>query len=113
MKAFLQRLSRRPLTLFGLLLVAIHCGVAVAGPWLTPHDPLKLLDAPLEQPTSIYWMGTDELGRDFFSRLLLGGQISIVAAACAGLIAAAGVSPLTASYLRLGGRIWSIGLRSP
>jgi peptide/nickel transport system permease protein len=34
-------------------------------------------------PTAVYWLGTDELGRDFFSRLLLGGQISIVAAALA------------------------------
>ena len=77
MKLFVQRLIRRPLTMLGLLLVAIHFGVALAAPWLTPHDPLKLLDAPLEQPTGVYWLGTDELGRDFFSRLLLGGQICL------------------------------------
>lgn len=90
MKLFLWRLSRRPLTMLGLVLVAAHGLIAVAAPWLTPYDPLQLLDAPLELPTSAYWLGTDELGRDFFSRLLLGGQISIVAAACAGLIAALG-----------------------
>jgi peptide/nickel transport system permease protein len=102
MKLFVQRLIRRPLTMLGLLLVAIHFGVALAAPWLTPHDPLKLLDAPLEQPTGVYWLGTDELGRDFFSRLLLGGQISIVAAACAGLIAAfgGGILGLATAYHR-------------
>jgi peptide/nickel transport system permease protein len=85
-----RRLARRPLTLVGLLLVAGHLLVAMLAPWITPHDPLRLLDAPLEPPTATFWLGTDELGRDFFSRLLLGGQISIVAAAGAGLIAAIG-----------------------
>lgn len=87
---FLKRLSRRPLTVLGLVLVGAHLAVAALAPWVTPYDPLRLLDAPLEPPTATYWLGTDELGRDFFSRLLLGGQISIVAAACAGLIAAVG-----------------------
>lgn len=90
MSRFLRRLVGRPLAVLGLVLVAIHLGVALTAAWLTPHDPLKLLDAPLEPPTGAYWLGTDELGRDFFSRLLLGGQISIVAAAAAGLIAALG-----------------------
>jgi peptide/nickel transport system permease protein len=87
---FLKRLSRRPLTMLGLALVGAHLAIAALAPWITPYDPLRLLDAPLEPPTASFWLGTDELGRDFFSRLLLGGQISIVAAACAGLIAAFG-----------------------
>lgn len=102
MKQFLRRLLRRPSAVLGLVLVAIHLGVATTAVWLTPHDPLKLLDAPLEPPTEAYWLGTDELGRDFFSRLLLGGQISIVAAACAGLIAAigGGILGLATAYHR-------------
>ncbi len=102
MSRFLRRLARRPLAVLGLVLVAIHLGVATMAAWLVPHDPLKLLDAPLEPPTTAYWLGTDELGRDFFSRLLLGGQISIVAAACAGLIAAfgGGLVGLAAAYHR-------------
>lgn len=90
MSRFLHRLVRRPLAVLGLALIAIHLGVATTADWLAPYDPLKLLDAPLEPPTATYWLGTDELGRDFFSRLLLGGRISIVAAACAGIIAAFG-----------------------
>jgi peptide/nickel transport system permease protein len=87
---FSRRLARRPLTVVGLLLVGGHLLVAIIAPWITPHDPLRLLDAPLEPPTTTFWLGTDELGRDFFSRLLLGGRISLVAAAGAGLIAAIG-----------------------
>lgn len=90
MMRFVTRLLRRPLTLLGLVLVGSHLGIAAIAPWITPYDPLRLLDAPLEPPTAAYWLGTDELGRDFLSRLLLGGQISIVAAASAGLIAAIG-----------------------
>jgi peptide/nickel transport system permease protein len=99
---FLRRLARRPLTILGLLLVGGHLLVAAIAPWITPHDPLRLLDAPLEPPTAIFWLGTDELGRDFFSRLLLGGQISIVAAASAGLIAAigGGILGLATAYHR-------------
>jgi peptide/nickel transport system permease protein len=102
MTAFLARLIRRPLTLLGLVIVLLHLGVAAAAPWITPHDPLRLLDAPLEPPTADYWLGTDELGRDFFSRLLLGGQIAIVASAAAGLIAAlgGGLIGLAAAYHR-------------
>ena len=87
---FLRRLSRRPLTMLGLALVGGHLAVAALAPWITPYDPLRLLEAPLEPPTATFWLGTDELGRDFFSSLLLGGQISIVAAACAGRLAALG-----------------------
>lgn len=102
MSTFLARLIRRPLTLLGLLIVLLHLSVAAVAPWITPHDPLRLLDAPLEPPTADYWLGTDELGRDFFSRLLLGGQIAIVAAAAAGLIAAlgGGLIGLAAAYYR-------------
>lgn len=102
MKLFLRRLARRPLTLVGLLLVGGHLAVAAVAHWITPYDPLRLLDTPLEPPTAAYWLGTDELGRDFFSRLLLGGRISIAAAASAGLIAAlgGGVIGLAAAYHR-------------
>jgi peptide/nickel transport system permease protein len=102
MGRFAKQLLRRPLTVLGCLLVVGHLAVAAAAPWLTPYDPLKLLEAPLEPPTAAYWLGTDELGRDFFSRLLLGGQISIVAAACAGIIAAlgGGFIGLAAAYHR-------------
>ena len=102
MSTFAKRLLRRPLTVLGCLLVGAHLLIAAAAPWLTPHDPLKLLDAPLEPPTAVHWLGTDELGRDFFSRVLLGGQLAIVAAACGGLIAAlgGGFIGLAAAYHR-------------
>ena len=51
---------------------------AVAAPLLAPHDPDALhLDAILAPPSSDFWLGTDRLGRDVFSRLLYGGRVSL------------------------------------
>ncbi|MFN7752955.1 MAG: ABC transporter permease [Pseudomonadota bacterium] len=53
--------------LFGAFLIA-----AVAGPWLAPFDPLATDAArALQPPSSTHWFGTDQLGRDIFSRVLV------------------------------------------
>jgi peptide/nickel transport system permease protein len=83
-------LRRRPLALIGLAVVIVHVALALLAPAIVPFDPLKLVDAPLEPPGGPYALGTDELGRDFLSRLLMGGRVSIVVAFAAGAIAAVG-----------------------
>jgi peptide/nickel transport system permease protein len=93
---------RRPLAALGVLLVALHLSVALAAPWLAPFDPLALLDAPLEPPNATYWLGTDEIGRDFLSRLVMGGRIAIVVAFASAFVAAlgGGLIGLVAAYHR-------------
>ena len=102
MRTVLLRILRRPLTIVGILLVALHLTIALAAPLLVPHDPFSLIGAPLEPPDANFWLGTDALGRDFLSRLLMGGRISIVAALVAGLIASfiGGLIGLAAAYYR-------------
>lgn len=78
----------RPLALLGLALVLAHLGLALAAPWIIPNDPFRLIGAPTEPPGAEFWLGTDELGRDFLSRLLMGGRTSILVAFSAGLLAA-------------------------
>ena len=90
MGSTIRRLLRRPLTILGIVLVVVHLVVALTAPAIVPFDPFKLLDAPLEPPGRVYWLGTDELGRDFLSRLLMGGRIAIVASLAAGFIATLG-----------------------
>ena len=52
----------------------------VASPWIVPHDPNALdLTARLQAPSAQHWFGTDEVGRDLFSRVLTGSQQSITA----------------------------------
>jgi peptide/nickel transport system permease protein len=51
--------------------------VGIAGPWLAPYDPLELVAAPRLAPGAAHWMGTDEVGRDTLSRILVGTRAAI------------------------------------
>ena len=55
--------------------------ITAAAPWLAPVDPYKqaIVDR-LQSPSSKYWFGTDQLGRDVLSRVMYGGRISLPAA---------------------------------
>lgn len=71
-------------TMLGLIVLA-----AVIGPPLARFDPIELhLDQRLEGPTQTFIMGTDEVGRDIFSRLLSGLQPALVAGIAAVVVAA-------------------------
>lgn len=61
-----------------LLLLSVFILAALTAPWLAPYDPLQLnLDARLQSPDLHHWFGTDELGRDIFSRCIFGAKISL------------------------------------
>ena len=63
---------------FGVLVLVAAIAVAVAGPWLAPYDPnANNLMHRLQSPSAAHWFGTDDLGRDIFSRMLAGARISI------------------------------------
>ena len=60
------------------ILLTIFVLAGVFAPLLAPYDPLQLdLDARLQAPTTHHWFGTDELGRDIFSRCIYGARISL------------------------------------
>ena len=65
---------------------AIVCGLvllALFAPWIAPNDPAtQNLGARLQAPSSVHWMGTDELGRDILSRTLYGARISLMVSIC-------------------------------
>ena len=80
-----RRLLRNPLVLiWGLVLVAMIIA-AVLAPVIAPADPLKQSSALLEAPSQTHLFGTDELGRDIFSRVVYGTRISLTV----GLVAVA------------------------
>jgi len=73
-----RRISRQPLAAAGVLLLAGFVLGGVSAPWLAPHSPAAIdLLHRLESPSSAHWAGTDELGRDIFSRLLWGARLSL------------------------------------
>ncbi|MGQ0653076.1 MAG: ABC transporter permease [Betaproteobacteria bacterium] len=63
---------------FGIAVLALASFIALVGPWLTPYDPnANDLMNRLQGPSAAHWFGTDDLGRDIFSRMLAGTRISI------------------------------------
>ncbi len=90
-----RRLARNKGAMFGLALIILFFFLAIFGPWLAPHDPLKINDGkgflpPSWMPASLvatgkagdpqFFLGTDGIGRDVFSRLIYGARVSMVVA---------------------------------
>ena len=78
----LRLFLRNPMGMFGFILVSLFFIAAIFAPMLATHDPLAL-DIPnrLSGPTLEHWAGTDQLGRDTFSRVLYGGRVALQVAA--------------------------------
>ena len=69
----------RPSGLVGLMLVAFHVVLAIGSPAIVPYDFRELsAQVILNAPSSEHWFGTDNLGRDVFTRTLLGGRQALV-----------------------------------
>ncbi len=75
-----RTLLRNPLVLAGLVVVSLWLLIGLAGFRIAPNDPLQQdVRARLQPPSETYRFGTDELGRDVFSRVLHGARITIPA----------------------------------
>jgi peptide/nickel transport system permease protein len=82
-----QRFCANHSALFGLLVLLMIAGAAVFAPWLATHDIYAQNLAFRLQPFSAeHWLGTDELGRDIYSRLLYGARITLYIASLTALI---------------------------
>ena len=74
-----RAVRRNPLAATGAVLVVIFVIFALFAPWIAPQDPAYIdLPTRLSPPSSAHWCGTDELGRDIFSRLIYGSRISML-----------------------------------
>ena len=73
-----RKLRRDPLGMLGLAIVlGVGC-LAIFAPWFTSHDPNEVdVYARLLPPSAEHWLGTDQLGRDIYSRLLYGGRVAM------------------------------------
>ena len=76
----LYRLRKHPEVILGAVVVALWLLLALLAPFIAPFDPLEQhIKDRLQAPNSTYLLGSDELGRDIFSRVLYGGRITIPA----------------------------------
>src|SRR4029077_17966337 len=69
----LRHLARSTPFLIGSAIVAFWVFWTIAGARLAPQDPYAISDHILRAPSGSHWFGTDALGRDVFSRVLIGG----------------------------------------
>jgi peptide/nickel transport system permease protein len=73
-----RRLRRNRAAIVGAVVVALFVFVALLAPVLVPFNPIQGdLKDRLQSPSLTHWLGTDELGRDIFSRILFGARISL------------------------------------
>ncbi len=108
----LSKLVRRPTGLIGVVFLTVVIAAAILAPVLAPHDVASQnLQRTLEGPSSEFWLGTDDLGRDMLSRLLYGARASLFGALLAVTIATVvGVAlGLVAGYV--GGRVEQLIMR--
>ena len=77
--AVLSAMASRPSGLVGLILVAFHIALAIVSPAIAPYDFRELsAQIILNEPSSEHWFGTDNLGRDVFTRTMLGGRQALL-----------------------------------
>ena len=70
-------LSSQVMVVVGLIFTMILVIFVTFGPYITPHDPFEFTEEILSSPSKTYLMGTDNLGRDLLSRLILGSRYSL------------------------------------
>lgn len=79
----------------GLVVVVFFVAVAIFAPLIMPDDPLRTnFLAVRKAPSAAHWLGTDELGRDILSRMMLGARASLLAGGISVVIAMAVGVPL-------------------
>jgi peptide/nickel transport system permease protein len=100
-----------PTAAVGTALVVLVLFVALLAPWIAPYGPNAIdVNARLEGPSLAHWLGTDNLGRDFLSRLIFGTRvaigvslsvilISLVVGIVLGVIAAFAPKPVDVGFL--------------
>jgi len=75
-----RRLIKRKGAVVGLGIIIVFVGVAIFAPLFAPYDPIQQSWSTIRKPPSLqHWFGTDESGRDLFSRLIFGARASLLA----------------------------------
>lgn len=106
------RLLQNRLAVAGMILLALLAALAAFAPVIAQHDPaFQNYAAIQEKPSGRYWLGTDDLGRDAFSRLIHGGQVSLSVGVFTQLIALTIGLPVGAIAAFGGGRTDNLLMR--
>ena len=84
----LKGMASRPSGVVGLVLIGFHIFLAIMSPAIVPYDFKEMsVQSTLKAPSAEHWFGTDILGRDVFTRTMLGGQQALLVTSIAAVIA--------------------------
>lgn len=100
---FLAVLLHSPGAKLGAVILLVLVGVALFAPAIAPFDPIQMnVGEPLQPPSPSHWFGTDDFGRDLFSRVVYGSRLTLMVGLMAmGISVTLGLGiGLTASYLQ-------------
>lgn len=87
---FLRRFLKRKTVAAGLVVLIIFVALAALAPWIAPFSPSKLsIVNRLKPPSEMFWFGTDEFGRDVFSRTIYSARLSLLIGASVVVLSAA------------------------
>ncbi|WP_408008620.1 ABC transporter permease [Pseudalkalibacillus sp. A8] len=105
-----KRLLKNRLAMFGLIVICIQILMAIFADWITVYDPVdqSLTDSELPAFSEGHWLGTDNYGRDMWSRIVFGARISLVvgfASVILGLIGGIALGLISGYYKKLDGII--------
>lgn len=109
---FLYRLRSSPLTVVGLVMIVTVLLLLLFAPLIATHDPNAInLKMRLLAPSAAHWFGTDEVGRDLFSRVIYGGQLSVGVGVF--VVAIAGISGTLLGCISgiMGGKVDTVMMR--
>tara|TARA_Y100001970_G_C14220251_1_gene852206 strand:+ start:931 stop:1815 length:885 start_codon:yes stop_codon:yes gene_type:complete len=108
----IKTMASKPSGLIGLIILFFHVTLAITSPLYVPYD-YKAIDPSimLQPPSSEYWFGTDSLGRDVFTRTILGGRTALTVTFFGSLIALLWGGALGIFCGLVGGKIDDIVMR--
>jgi peptide/nickel transport system permease protein len=102
-------------SMLGLGLVSLIVGLALLGPWIVPYPEHVAgginLENKLQPPSAQYWFGTDEVGNDILTRVIIGARLSLLVGLGITLAAAAIGTPLGILAGTAGGRLREVIMR--
>ena len=108
----LSAMASRPSGCVGLVLVAFHIVLAIVSPAIAPYDFRELsAQIILNEPSSEHWFGTDNLGRDVFTRTMLGGRQALLVTTISTILAIIWGGLLGVLLGLVGGRLDEILMR--
>jgi peptide/nickel transport system permease protein len=115
LRRYVRAYARSASSMAGLIIVAVFLAVTVIGPWIVPYPEdargAVHLERKLQPPSAAHWFGTDEVGNDVYTRVILGARVSLQIGLVITLVATLIGVPLGIVAGHVGGRVGEVIMR--